>query len=148
MNELNSEDIKEAIVKTLLMIAPNVQVYKEAVSNPIYPHFFVHQISVMDESSGLYHTLSYSMDIRYRTTSDPSTDLRLQKNLDEMSLLLLTNFNIIDFDGGKIRCSDKTTEKEDGVLHFFTTLKTMVRLEKKEKNIKQMKLEVKIDGQI
>ena len=139
--ELHSEDVKEAIIKRLLEIAPDVEVYKEAVTNPKYPHFFVHQINVTDEEERKdYHLLLYSMDIRYRTVSDPSTDLRLNQNLAEMGMKLLTNFNIIDFDESKIKCEDKSLEIEEGVLHFFTTLTVKVKLDRNEEHIKLNKM--------
>lgn len=141
--ELHSEDVKEAIIKRLLEIAPDVEVYKEATTNVKYPHFFVHQINITDEEERKdYHLLSYSMDIRYRTVSDPSTDLRLNQNLAEMGMKLLVNFNTIDFEDSKIRCKDKSVENENGVLHFFTTLQILVKLDKNEENIKQNKLGV------
>lgn len=141
--ELHSEDVKEAIIKRLLEIAPDVEVYKEATTNVKYPHFFVHQINVTDEEERKdYHLLSYSMDIRYRTVSDPSTDLRLNQNLAEMGMKLLVNFNTIDFEDSKIRCKDKSVENENGVLHFFTTLQILVKLDKNEEHIKQNKLGV------
>lgn len=147
--ELHSEDIKESIIKRLLEIAPGVQVYKEAVTNPEYPHFFIHQISVSDEEERKdYHLLTYSMDIRYRTVSDPSTDLKLNQNLSSMGLKLLTNFNIIDFNESKIRCNDKSIEVQDGVLHFFTSLTTLVKLNKGEKINKQNSLEVNIGNKV
>lgn len=147
--ELHSEDIKESITKRLLEIAPDVQVYKEAVTNPKYPHFFIHQISVSDEEERKdYHLLTYSMDIRYRTVSDPSTDLKLNQNLSSMGLKLLTNFNIIDFNESKIRCNDKSIEVQDGVLHFFTSLTTLVKLNKGEEINKQNSLEVNIGNKV
>ena len=145
--ELHSEDVKEAIIKRLLEIAPDVQVYKEAVTNPKYPHFFVHQINVTDEEERKdHHIIKYMMDIRYRTTSDPSTDLRLNQNLAEMAMRLLVNFNIIDFDDSKIKCNDKSVENEDGVLHFFTTLRVLAKLDKNEEHIKQNTMEVAVNG--
>lgn len=139
--ELHSEDVKEAIIKRLLEIAPDVEVYKEATTNVKYPHFFVHQINITDEEERKdYHLLSYSMDIRYRTVSDPSTDLRLNQNLAEMGMKLLVNFNTIDFEDSKIKCKDKSVENQDGVLHFFTTLQILAKLDKNEEHIKQNKL--------
>lgn len=127
--ELNSEDVKESISKTLLNIFPNANVYKEASSSPKYPNFFIRQINVSDrEERRNYHILTYNMDIRYRTTSDPSTDLKLEQNLDDVGLKLLANFNTIDFDDSKIKCLDKSIEKQDGVLHFFTNFEIMVKL--------------------
>lgn len=148
--ELHSEDVKESIIKRLLEIAPDVEVYKEAVTNPKYPHFFIHQINVNDEEERKdYHLLTYSMDIRYRTVSDPSTDLKLNQNLSDMGLKLLTNFNIIDFDESKIRCEDKSIEVQDGILHFFTILSTLVKLDKNEENKNKFNsLEVNIGNKV
>lgn len=152
MTELKSEDVKQAIVQRLLEIAPNVSVYKEAKTTPGYPHFFVYQITLTDtEERKNYHLMSYSMAIRYRVASDPSTDLKLEQNLDNMSLKLMQGFNIIEFGENKIRCTDKSAEKVDGVLHFFCTLNTLVKAVSDEENNKnnkfdKLKIEVKTNG--
>ena len=145
MTELKSEDVKQAIVQQLLKIAPDVAVYKEAKTNPDYPHFFVYQITLSDsEERKNYHLMTYSMTIRYRVASDPSTDLKLEQNLDSMSLKLMQGFNIINFGDGKIRCTDKSAEKVDGVLHFFCTLNTLVKAVPDEETVKQNKLQVEV----
>lgn len=145
MTELKSEDVKQAIVQQLLKIAPDVAVYKEAKTNPDYPHFFVYQITLSDsEERKNYHLMTHSMTIRYRVASDPSTDLKLEQNLDSMSLKLMRGFNIINFGDGKIRCTDKSTEKVDGVLHFFCTLNTLVKAVPDEETVKQNKLQVEV----
>lgn len=149
MTELNSEDVKQAIVQQLLKIAPNVVVYKEAKTTPEYPHFFVYQITLTDsEERKNHHILTYSMTVRYRVASDPSTDLKLEQDLDSMSLKLMQGFNIIDFGDGKIRCTEKSAEKVDGVLHFFCTLNALVKAVSDKETIKQNKLSlgVKTNG--
>lgn len=144
---IDSEDVKQAIAQRLLNLFPNITVYKEAKTNVLYPHFFIYQISIVDtEERKDYHILSYSMEIRYRVTSDPSTNLKLQQNIDEMSLKLLQNFNIIDFENEKIRVKNKTTEKVDGVLHFTFTIDILAKIVSDEEPIKQNKMEVIIHG--
>ena len=144
---IDSEDVKQAIAQRLLNLFPNITVYKEAKTNVLYPHFFIYQISIVDtEERKDYHILSYSMEIRYRVTSDPSTNLKLQQNIDEMSLKLLQNFNIIDFENEKIRVKNKTTEKVDGVLHFTFTIDILAKIVSDEETIKQNKMEVVIHG--
>jgi len=144
---IDSEDVKQAIAQRLLNLFPNVTVYKEAKTNVLYPHFFIYQISITDtEERRDYHILSYSMEIRYRVASDPSTNLKLQQNIDEMSLKLLQNFNIIDFENEKIRVKNKTTEKVDGVLHFTFTIDILAKIVSDEEQIKQNKMEVIIHG--
>lgn len=144
---IDSEDVKQAIAQRLLNLFPNVTVYKEAKTKVLYPHFFIYQISIVDtEERKNYHKLSYSMEIRYRVASDPSTNLKLQQNIDEMSLKLLQNFNIIDFENEKIRVKNKTTEKVDGVLHFTFTIDILAKIVSDEEPIKQNKMEVIIHG--
>ena len=123
MTELKSEELKNAIAAQLLRIAPECAVYKEAITIPAYPHFFVHLISVRDEEERKNrHNLTHSFDLRYRVKSDPSTDLKLEQNLDAMALKLTSGFNIIDCNDIKVRCENKNFEKIDGVLHFYLTI--------------------------
>ena len=128
--ELKSEDVKNAIINKLLDIAPQYDVYKEAVTSPKYPHFFVHLIKVDDTPLRAgYHNLRYSFDLRYRVASDPSADLRLQADLDEMALQLMTYFNLIECsDGTKYRVEEKDYEKTDGVLHFFFKVTAQIKI--------------------
>ena len=146
MSELRSEEIKNAIAARLLEIASNV--YKEAVTSPKYPHFFIHLVSVTDEEQRKnHHILTYSFDLRYRVASDPSTDLRLEQKLDETALKLMAGLNIIDCGDVKIRIEDKNYEKTDGVLHFFCKVKLQTLLEDMDvETIKQGKLAVTVEA--
>jgi hypothetical protein len=138
---IDSEDVKQAIVERLLEIFPSANVYKETKTKILYPHFFVYQINVSDEEERKnYHLLHYQMEVRYRVASDPSTDLKLEQNLDNVGLKLLTSFNIINFENEKVRCKDKTTEKVDGVLHFMFNITTMVKDVVAKNKAKQMSL--------
>lgn len=142
---IDSEDVKQSIVEKLLELFPDVAVYKEAKTNIVYPHFFVYQINLASEEERKgYYLLSYSMEVRYRVASDPSTDLKLEQNLDNMGLKLLQGFNIIDFEDEKIRCKNKSVEKVDGVLHFFFTVDILVKFVSGEETIKQNKLSVEV----
>lgn len=146
---IDSEDIKQAIVQRLLELFPSANVYKEAKTKILYPHFFVYQIAVADEEERKdYHLLSYTMEIRYRVASDSSTDLKLEQNLDNMGLKLLQGFNIIAFENEKARCVEKSVEKQEGVLHFFFTIRVMAKFVSGEETIKQNKLAlgVKLNG--
>lgn len=149
MHKLDSEDIKQCIVEQLLKIAPDVAIYKEAKSKVVYPHFFVYQVNVIDEEERKnVHFITYSIDVRYRVVDDPSTDLKLQQNLDSMTLTLLSKFNIINFEDSKVRCLDKNCEKVDGVLHFFFKIKLMIQdvMEKENNKLRNLELEVKLNG--
>lgn len=146
---IDSEDVKQAITQRLLELFPDIAVYKEAKTNIVYPHFFVYQINVSSEEERKdYFLLHYSMEIRYRVASDSSTDLKLEQNLDNVSLKLLQGFNIIDFEDEKVRCKEKSVEKVDGVLHFFFTIDILAKYVDDGEHIKQNKLglEVKLNG--
>lgn len=148
MIKITGELIKQSIISELLRMFPEVSVYKEAKTSLSYPHFFIYQISLTDEQERKnYHILTYSMDIRYRVASDPSTDLKLQQNLDSVGIKLLNSFNAIACDNEFIRCENKSIEKEDGVLHFMFNIRIMVKNVSDEENISMNKLnmEVKID---
>lgn len=146
MTELKSEEVKNAVAARLLRIA-SVAVYKEAVTVPLYPHFFVHLVSVTDEEQRKnHHILTYSFDLRYRVASDPSTDLRLEQKLDEMALKLMSGLNIIECNDVKIRIEDKNYEKTEGVLHFFCKVNLQAELVDLGNTIpKQEKLDVSIE---
>lgn len=150
MVELKGEEIKNAVVSQLLKIAPECAVYKEAKTSPSYPHFFVHLIAVSDEEQRKnHHVLCYSFDIRYRTKSDSSTDLKLEQNLDAMALKLSAGLNIIDCGDVKIRCEDKRYEKQDGVLHyFFKVYMQTILVDTEADSVKQGKLGVEIELEV
>lgn len=146
MTELKSEEVKNAVAARLLRIA-SVAVYKEAVTVPLYPHFFVHLVSVTDEEQRKnHHILTYSFDLRYRVASDPSTDLRLEQKLDEMALKLMAGLNIIECNDVKIRIEDKKYEKPDGVLHFFCKVNLQAELKDLEDETEKLdKLEINVE---
>lgn len=147
MIELTGENVKEAVAQRLFDIFPDIKFYKESTTNPIYPHFFIYQISVADsEERKNYHLMSYAMEVRYRVKPDPSTDSKLELNLDDMGMKLLQNFNIIDFDDEKIKVKEKNIEKVDGVLHFTFIVDILAKVIPNEKSVKQNKMEVVVYG--
>ena len=147
MDRLESEEVKNAVIARLLEIFPTMAVYKEAMTKPKYPHFFVYILGLTDEEERKdCHILSYSMTIRYRVASDPSTDLKLEADLDKVSFKLMEQLNIIDFGNDKIRCTDKRMEKVDGVLHFFCTLDVFVKAVQNDVDtVKQGKLSLEVE---
>lgn len=135
---ITSEDVKNSIVSRLLELFPDISVYKEAKTSPLYPHFFVYQLNLsVDKERKDYYIYDYSMDIRYRTSSDPSTNLKLQQDLDSISLILLNNMDIIRCKNSYIRCEQKNIEKVDGVLHFFCHFRILIRLENENEDIRK-----------
>lgn len=144
MMEFGGDDVKTATVRRLLEAFPGIAVYKEAVSKPSYPHFFVRQINLSDEMDRRgVHLLTYSMNVRYRAASDSSTVPNLEQALDDIGLRLSECLNLLDFGNVKIRCVEKSAEKEDGVLQFFFSAVAMAFEKKDESTNKFEKLEVK-----
>lgn len=146
MSVLREEEIKNAIVARLMEMAPNCEVYKEATTVPVFPHFFVHLLEMSDEEDrrGI-HLLNYSFDLRYRVKSDPSTDLKLEQDLDAMALKVLAGLNVIPCGERKIRVEGKRYEKVDGVLHLFCSVTMMVVLpDDDSETVKQNKLDIGI----
>lgn len=144
---ISSEIVKQSIIKRLIELFPNAKVYKESISTPSYPHFFVTQLTLSDEEERKnYHLMDYSMIIRYRVASDPTIDLKLNSDLDNVGMKLLQGFNIIDCEDSKIRFSDKSTEKVDGVLFFNCNVRIMAKVIDDSEHIKLKKMEVKING--
>ena len=142
---LEGEDVKQAIVERLLVLFPGVSVYKESSSKVSYPHFFVYQITVIDQEERKdVHLLDYYMEIRYRVNNDPSTNLALERDLDNIGLKLLQGFDIIDLESEKVRCIEKSTSKTDGILHFFFTIRLMVK-NVPDDGIKQQKLGIQME---
>ena len=140
---VNSEDVKQAISEQLIRIFPDVAIYKEAVSEPVYPHFYIYQINISDfRQRDNYHVITYQFDVRYRNNNDPTTDLKLQKNLDNVALKLFANFNTIQFEQVMIRLKDKSTNKTDGVLHFLFSINLLMN---KISNIDEGKLNQKLE---
>lgn len=140
---ITSEVIKNAVVRRLLTVYPNISVYKEAITTPIYPNFFVNllQVNAEEQRKGKF-ILTFNLEIRYRHIADPTTDLKLQQDLDDIGITLSNAFHLIDLGDSKIKCEDKYYEKVDGVLHFFFNLKEMVENPPIEEFVKQNKLQL------
>ena len=146
MTLITGELIKNSVAGELINKFPGVTVYKEAMTNPVYPHFFVNQVVLIGEEERKDRfDLSYSMNVRYHSASDPSTDLRLEQNLDAVAIQFMEAFNIIGIGDGLIRCVDKGTEKVDGVLHLNFNINLQAR-KIKEEPVKQNELEVKVES--
>lgn len=141
---ITGELIKNLIGAKLLELFPDVTVYKEAVTNPVYPHFFIYQVEMSCEKERKNRfILDYIYNIRYRVASDPTTDLKLQQKLDTVSIILLENFDYLKTNDVLCYCVDNNVEKNEGVLFFNTTIRIMVKKKLKEE-IKQNKLDFEV----
>lgn len=137
--------VKNAIANELIRLLPGVAIYKEAISKPTFPHFFIYQVSLTNtEERNDVFILEYLLNVRYRVASDPSTELQLQEELDSVAIILLEGFDTVKIEDSYIRFKNKEVEKVDGMLQMTMTTSIMVRKIKKE-NIKQGKLGISVE---
>lgn len=138
MTEIYGETIKNAIFGKLTELFPNVTVYKEQITVPTFPNFFINQLNVstVEDRKDKYF-ITYLMNIRYRQVGDVATEAKLEQKLDDVGNDLIINFTNIEIGGRPKKITDAYYEKVDGVLHFSCKIKLQVEKEK----IEQTKME-------
>ena len=103
--------------------------YKENVTNPTYPSFWIVQVDLSMTPAGLTNRnkitdtvtqriqLDYLMNIQYRVAENTESITNLQQQLDNIGLKLITEFNDLDLEL-PTKVYNKTYEKVDGVGQF------------------------------
>lgn len=126
--EIIGETIKSATSIKLGEIFNNPKRYKENVTKPTYPAFFIIQVnlntnytnadnlSILDNPKNRIR-LNYLMNIQYRVAENTEGLTNLQKQLDEVGLKLMTEFNELDLEL-PVKVLNKQYEKVDGVGQF------------------------------
>lgn len=125
------ETIKNAILGKLLELFPNVSVYKEQMTTPDFPHFFILQLntsSVEDRKDKYF--ITYLMNIRYREVADVATEAKIEQKLDDIGNELIINFTDVQIGEKPYKIREAYYEKIDGVLHFTCKIKIQVEKEK------------------
>lgn len=124
MSGITGESVKSAVGAALAERFPGVPWYREAVSRPGYPHFFVQVINaaVERDTPGRWW-LDYLVNIRYRAAGEPRADKGVSEALDEMGIALLECTETVTIGGRPCRTRDARLEKADGVLQFFLSLR-------------------------
>lgn len=142
MAVLSGETIKNSIARELNRIFPNVFVYKEEQTNPFqFPNFFILQLSVNSQEDRKDHYFqTFLYEIRYRHIADVELEPKIEKQLDDVGLKLITEFNRIIIDNRPYRVLQTNYEKVDKVGHFTFQVRVQVEKEKEEK-IKMLILE-------
>lgn len=138
MTQLYGETIKNAIFGKLKELFPSVAVYKEQITLPEFPNFFINQLNVstVEDRKDRYF-ITYLMNIRYRQVGDISTEPKLEQRLDDVGINLIINFTDIEIGGKPRKIIESYYEKVDGVLHFSCKVKLQVEKEQ----IEQIKME-------
>lgn len=104
--------------------------YKENITNQTFPNFHIVQVSLTATPSGLTNrnratnvntqrvTLDYLINVQYRVAQNTETITNLQQQLDEIGLILNTEFNDLDLEL-PTKVYNKYYEKADGVGQFI-----------------------------
>lgn len=144
MYEIIGESVKSAIsIKLGEIFGKDTIRYKEAVTNIKYPNFYIAQLTLSEEPSGLKgrKKLDYLINIRYRYASDISTVTNIQQKLDDIGLKLCSELTEIQLER-PVKTYNRNYEKSDGVLQFFCNITVYAKPETQDEN-KFKDLEIK-----
>lgn len=127
------ETIKNAVFGKLQEIFPNITVYKEQVTLPDFPHFFINQLNLSTSEDRKNHYFqTYLMNIRYRQVADVSNEARIEQELDEIGHKLIEEFVDVQLNNRPCKIKEAYYEKVDGVLHFSCQIKIQVEKQKED----------------
>lgn len=129
--DINYDTVLNAIYKQLQKLYPEYTVYKNLISNPEYPNFFINQISVIPiPDTKNFWWLDYLFAIEYRHAEDLTIAMNLEETLDEVGFNL--NDNLWYLEGIKTWIKDPSINKGEGVLSFTFNVRIRVRKEELE----------------
>lgn len=130
--DINYDTVLNAIYKQLQKLYPEYTVYKNLISNPEYPNFFINQISVIPiPDTKNFWWLDYLFAIEYRHAEDLTIAMNLEEKLDEVGFNL--NENLWYLEDIKTWIKDPSINKGEGVLSFTFNVRIRVRKEELEK---------------
>lgn len=126
------ETIKSATSLKLGEIFDNPIRYKESVTTPKYPHFFIKQVKLQITPTGKERVqLDYLMNIRYRIAEDLQNITNIEQQLDDIGLKLCSELLTLDLEL-PTKTKNRYYEKDDGVLQFFFEITVFANPEKVE----------------
>lgn len=129
--DINYNTVLNAIYKQLQKLYPEYTVYKNLISNPEYPNFFINQISVIPiPDTKNFWWLDYLFAIEYRHAEDLTIAMNLEETLDEVGFNL--NENLWYLEDIKTWIKDPSINKGEGVLSFTFNVRIRVRKEELE----------------
>jgi hypothetical protein len=129
--DINYDTVLNAIYKQLQKLYPEYTVYKNLISNPEYPNFFINKISVIPiPDTKNFWWLDYLFAIEYRHAEDLTIAMNLEEKLDEVGFNL--NENLWYLEDIKTWIKDPSINKGEGVLSFTFNVRIRVRKEELE----------------
>jgi hypothetical protein len=125
--ELLSNAVRNGICERLAERFSDVYVYKEHITKPKYPNFFIEQlnISAKEERRG-YWWLDFGISLRYRECEDNKLAIHLQDKLDTIGLKLMDEMDSVKIADVLMKPINSKYEKKDGALHYFCSIKIQV----------------------
>ena len=128
--------------------------YKETVTNPKYPNFYIAQVNLTQRPNGLQGShvlanktlvkrmqLNYLCNVQYRYAEDIQKVSTINQKLDTMGLRLLTEFNTINLEL-PVKLYNKNYEKVDGIGQFTFNITIFAKSED-EVNTAMQKLQIR-----
>lgn len=142
MYEIIGETVKSATsIKLGEIFGEDTKRYKENVTNPTYPNFFIQQLTqnITPDTKDRW-MIDYLITIRYRYVKDITTVTDLEQKLDEVGLKLCTEFTELQLER-PVKVKNARYEKDEGILHFFFNVSVQIKRQTEEKP-KQEKLNI------
>lgn len=140
--DINYDTVLNAIYKQLQKLYPEYTVYKNLISNPEYPNFFINQISVIPiPDTKNFWWLDYLFAIEYRHAEDLTIAMNLEETLDEVGFNL--NENLWYLEDIKTWIKDPSINKGEGVLSFTFNVRIRVRKEELEELMRTLTINYK-----
>lgn len=135
--EIIGETIKSATSIKLGQIFDNPKRYKENITKPTYPSFWIIQVNLEVTPAGVGTgriQLDYLMNIQYRVAENTENITNLRQQLDFVGLKLNTEFNELDLEL-PTKVKNKSYEIVDGIgqFTFNITVFAVPKTEEKEK---------------
>lgn len=140
--DINYDTVLNAIYKQLQKLYPEYTVYKNLISNPEYPNFFINQISVIPiPDTKNFWWLDYLFSIEYRHAEDLTIAMNLEETLDEVGFNL--NENLWYLEDIKTWIKDPSINKGEGVISFTFNVRIRVRKEELEELMRTLTINYK-----
>lgn len=145
MYEIIGESIKSAISIKLGQIFDNPKRYKENVTKPSYPSFWIVEVNLASHNTNADNRsvlnkqinriqLDYLMNVQYRVAENTESITTLQQQLDAVGLKLMSSFNELDLEL-PVKVYNKNYEKVDGVGQFTFNVRVFAKPEIEEKPV-------------
>lgn len=140
--EIVSETIKSATSIKLGQIFDNPKRYKENITKPVYPSFWIVQLPVNITPAGCGNgrvQLDYTINIQYRVAENTEAITNLNQQLDEVGLKLIAELTELDLEL-PTKTKNRYYEKVDGVCQMFFDI-TVFAIPETEDKIKMESLD-------